>query len=170
MRLFQQKASFANKAAAVLGATCHKAHPTRRELQGHQPPVRGSSLKLTLQVAAVDMGYTAQDVEDIAAELLGDHPQALMVGPVALDDDRRARGDCQAARRAGRVPRGTGGAQAGARAAGGAQARRQGDLHRRTRQRPPLQGGCSLYIGVTASQALGQASAAALPPRAMLAA
>jgi hypothetical protein len=37
------------------------------------------------------MGYTAEDVEDIPAGLLGDHPQALMVEPVAMDNDRLAR-------------------------------------------------------------------------------
>jgi hypothetical protein len=44
------------------------------------------------------MGYTAQDVEDIAAGLLSDLPQTLMVGPVALDDDRRAREATQLAK------------------------------------------------------------------------
>ncbi len=37
------------------------------------------------------MGNTVQDVEDAAAALLGDHPQALTVGPVAVDNDKAAR-------------------------------------------------------------------------------
>ncbi len=50
-----------------------------------------TSSSLLLQVAVVTLGYTAQDVEDITAALLGDHPQALMIGPVALDTERLAR-------------------------------------------------------------------------------
>ncbi len=57
-----------------------------------------ASSSLLLQVAVVTLGYTAQDVEDIAAALLGDRPQALMVGPIALDTERLVREATQRSR------------------------------------------------------------------------
>jgi hypothetical protein len=92
-----------------------------------------TSSSLLLQVAVVTLGYTAQDVEDIAAALLGDHPQALMVGPIALDTERLAREATQLSRllaaqascpEAQEMRKGD--AQASAHAAGRAQAGRQG--------------------------------------------
>ena len=54
-----------------------------------------ASSSLLLHVAVVAMGYTAQDVQDIAAGLLGDLPQALMVVPLAADTDGLARAATQ---------------------------------------------------------------------------
>ena len=89
-----------------------------------------ASSSLLLHAAVVAMGNTVQDVEDAAAALLGDHPQALTVGPVAVDNNKAAReatqiGKLLAVRNL--VPGGAGGAQASARAARGVQAGREGD-------------------------------------------
>ncbi len=63
------------------------------------------NLSLLLHLPVVAMGYTLQDVEDAAAALLLDHPQALTVGPVAVENNILAREATQLASCSPRRPR-----------------------------------------------------------------